>query len=309
MANCSTPGAPISLGDSEAGFAAAKQAAEQADVVVMALGESSSMSGEAGSRAHLDLPGNQQKLLEEITATGKPVVLLVFSGRPLVLDWAAKHVAAIMAVWFPGTEAGSAVASTLFGDVSPSGRLTMSFPRAVGQEPLYYNQFPTGRPAGDADLSKPPEGDTRFISRYIDVPNDALYPFGYGLSYTTFAYSGVQLSRTAVPLAEADRAGAKDLVTVTATVKNTGQREATEVAQLYVRNLGASVEQPVRSLKGFTRVTLKPGESKQVTFQLGFPELSFWNVKSRQVVEPTHYTVWVGGSSLATEQADFDVTP
>ncbi|MDQ6647136.1 MAG: beta-glucosidase BglX [Pseudomonadota bacterium] len=296
-------------GDSQAGFAAAKQAAEQADVVVMALGESSSMSGEAGSRAYLDLPGNQQKLLEAITATGKPVVLLVFSGRPLVLDWAAKHVSAIMAVWFPGTEAGSAVASALFGDVSPSGKLTMSFPRAVGQEPLYYNEFPTGRPAGDADLSKPPSGDTRFISRYIDVPNSALYPFGYGLSYTTFAYSDVHLSRHAVPLADARRTTARDLVTVTATVKNTGQRGGTEVAQLYVRNLGASVEQPVRSLKGFTRVTLRPGESRQVTFQLGFPELAFYNVKSQHVVEPTHYTVWVGGSSLATRQANFTITP
>ena len=302
------PGTDIE-GSSEAGFAAARHAAEQADVVVMALGESSSMSGEAGSRAHLDLPGNQQPLLEQIVATGKPVVLLVFSGRPLVLDWAAKHVQAIMAVWFPGTEAGNAVTNTLFGDVSPSGKLTMSFPRAVGQEPLYYNQFPTGRPAGDADLSKPPSGDTRFISRYIDVPNDALYSFGYGLSYTSFAYSNVHLSRSTLPLAQADRADAADLVTVTATVKNTGQREGTDVAQLYVRNLGASVEQPVRSLKGFTRVTLKPGESKQVAFQLGFPELSLWNVKSRQVVEPTHYTVWVGDSSLASEQAELVVTP
>jgi len=295
--------------DSEAGFAAAKQAAEQADVVVMALGESSSMSGEAGSRAHLDLPGNQQKLLESIVATGKPVVLLVFSGRPLVLDWADQHVPAIMETWFPGTEAGNAVADVLFGDVAPSGKLTMSFPRAVGQEPLYYDQFPTGRPAGDADLSKPPAGDTRFISRYIDVPNSALYPFGWGLTYTSFAYSGVHVSRTRVPLAAADRPDAKDLVTVTATVKNTGKRVGTEVVQLYVRNLGASVEQPVRGLKGFQRVTLKPGESKQVTFHLGFPELSFWNVKSQQVVEPTHYTVWVGGSSLADQQADFDIAP
>lgn len=297
------------LTDSQAGFAAAKQAAAQADVVVMALGESSSMSGEAGSRAHLDLPGNQQQLLEAIVATGKPVVLLVFSGRPLVLDWADQHVGAIMETWFPGTEAGNAVANVLFGDVAPSGKLTMSFPRAVGQEPLYYNQFPTGRPAGDADLSKPPAGDTRFISRYIDVPNDALYPFGYGLSYTTFGYSDVAVSRRQVPLAEANRADAKSLVTVTATVKNTGQRAGTEVVQLYVRNLGASVEQPVRSLQGFQRVTLKAGESRQVTFQLGFPELSFYNVKSQPVVEPTHYTVWVGGSSLASGQADFDVVP
>jgi beta-glucosidase len=295
------------LSDSQAGFAEAKRAAEQADVVVMALGESSSMSGEAGSRARLDLPGNQQQLLESIVATGKPVVLLVFSGRPLVLDWAARHVGAIMETWFPGTEAGNAVANVLFGDVAPSGKLTMSFPRAVGQEPLYYNQFPTGRPAGDADLAKPPAGDTRFISRYIDVPNDALYPFGYGLSYTTFAYSDIHLSRNAVPLSEARQRNAADLVTVTATVRNTGSREATEVAQLYVRNLGASVEQPVRSLKGFTRVTLKPGESRQVSFPLGFAELSFWNVASEQVVEPTHYTVWVGGSSLATGQAEFDV--
>jgi beta-glucosidase len=141
------------------------------------------------------------------------------------------------------------------------------------------------------------------------VPNDALYPFGYGLSYTTFAYSGVHVSRNTVPLAKANRTDARNLVTVTATVKNTGKREGTEVAQLYVRNLGASVEQPVRSLKGFTRVTLKPGESRQVTFQLGFPELSFWNVKSRQVVEPTHYTVWVGGSSLASQRAGFIVSP
>ncbi len=297
------------LTDSQAGFAAAKQAAAQADVVVMALGESSSMSGEAGSRAHLDLPGNQQQLLEAIVATGKPVVLLVFSGRPLVLDWADQHVGAIMETWFPGTEAGNAVANVLFGDVAPSGKLTMSFPRAVGQEPLYYNQFPTGRPAGDADLTKPPAGDTRFISRYIDVPNSALYPFGWGLSYTTFDYSGVQVSRHSVPLAEADRSDAKHLLTVSATVKNTGRRAGTEVVQLYVRNLGASVEQPVRSLQGFQRVTLKPGESRQVTFQLGFPELSFYNVKSQPVVEPTHYTVWVGGSSLAAGHADFNVTP
>ncbi|PWK87777.1 beta-glucosidase BglX [Fulvimonas soli] len=296
-------------GDSQAGFAEAKRAAGQADVVVMALGESSAMSGEAGSRAHLDLPGNQQQLLEAVAATGKPVVLVVFSGRPLVLDWAAKHVPAILEAWFPGTEAGNALANVLFGDVAPSGKLPMSFPRAVGQEPLYYNQFPTGRPAGAADLGKPPAGDTRFISRYIDVPNDALFPFGYGLSYTTFAYSDVRVSRASLPLAEANRADAKGLVTVTATVKNTGAREATEVVQLYVRNLGASVEQPVRSLQGFRRVTLRPGESRQVSFPLGFDELSFYDVHSRRVVEPTHYTAWVGGSSLADRQAEFVVTP
>lgn len=296
-------------GDSEAGFADALKAAARADVVVMALGEAAHMSGEAGARAHLGLPGNQQTLLEQVVASGKPVVLLVFSGRPLVLDWADRHVPAIMAVWFPGVEAGNAVADVVFGDVAPSGKLTMSFPYTEGQEPLYYNAFPTGRPAGDADTRQPPSHDTTFVSRYIDTPNAALYPFGHGLSYTTFGYSDVRVSRASLPLAEANRPGAKDIVTVSATVKNTGSRAGTEVVQLYVRNLGASLEQPVRSLQGFQRVSLQPGESKQVTFPLGFAELSFWNRQSVQVVEPTRYTVWVGGSSAADREAVFEVTP
>ncbi|WP_081916721.1 glycoside hydrolase family 3 N-terminal domain-containing protein [Luteibacter sp. 9135] len=296
-------------GDSEAGFADALKAAARADVVVMALGEAAHMSGEAGARAHLGLPGNQQTLLEQVVASGKPVVLLVFSGRPLVLDWADRHVPAIMAVWFPGVEAGNAVADVVFGDVAPSGKLTMSFPYTEGQEPLYYNAFPTGRPAHDADTRQPPSHDTTFVSRYIDTPNEALYPFGHGLSYTTFGYADVTVSRSSVPLTEANRPGANDLVTVTATVKNTGKRAGTEVVQLYVRNLGASLEQPVRSLQGFQRVSLQPGESKQVTFPLGFAELSFWNRRSVQVVEPARYTVWVGGRSAADREAVFEVTP
>lgn len=296
-------------GTSESGFAEAVHAAEGADVVVLALGESGSMSGEAGSRAHLDLPGNQEQLLERISATGRPIVLLVFAGRPLVLNWAAQHIPSILEVWYPGTEAGSAIADVLFGDVSPSGKLPMSFPRAVGQEPLYYNQFPTGRPPLHADLTQPPGGDSRFISRYIDVPNDALFPFGYGLSYTQFAYGKVSLSQSTIPLSEANRGDAHQLVTATVTVTNTGTRSGTEIVQCYVRNLGASIEQPVRSLQGFSRVTLKPGESRQVSFNLGFPELSFYNVQSKAVVEATHYTVWIGGSSLANEEANFRVTP
>jgi beta-glucosidase len=297
------------LGASEEGFASAVDAAKQADVVVMALGESSEMSGEAGSRAHLDLPGNQGKLLEAVAATGRPIVLLVFSGRPLVLSWAAEHVPAIMEAWFPGTEAGNAIADLLWGDVVPSGKLPMSFPRALGQEPLYYNQFPTGRPPVNVDLTKPPTFDSRFVSRYIDVPNDALFPFGHGLSYTQFAYQDVAVSRNSIPLAEASRRNAHGLVTVTATVRNTGSRVGTETVQCYVRNLGASLEQPVRSLQGFQRVTLQPGETKKVTFELGFPELSFFDNNGHAVVEKTDYTVWVGGDSLAKEHAEFRIVP
>jgi beta-glucosidase len=299
---------------STGGFAAAVEAARSADIVIAALGESGIMSGEAGSRAHLDLPGNQEQLLEAVAATGKPVVLVVFSGRPLVLDWAALHVPAILEAWFPGVEAGPALADVLFGDTAPSGKLPMSFPRAVGQEPLYYNQLPTGRPAdipavGSSivpDLTRFPDFGARFHSRYIDVPNDALFPFGHGLSYTTFSYSPVKLSRTTLSLNEAGKAG--PLVTATTTVTNSGSRPGTEVVQCYVRNLGASVEQPVRSLKGFSRVTLAPGESKEVSFPLGFAELSFYNVNAKAVVEPTHYTVWIGGSSLASEKAAFTVS-
>ena len=293
---------------SQAGFAEAVQAAQSADVAVLALGESNSMSGEGGSRANLDLPGNQQQLLEAVAATGKPIVLLVFSGRPLVLNWAAQHVAAIMELWFPGTEAGHAVADVLYGDVSPSGKLPMSFPRAVGQEPLYYNQFPTGRPAVGVDLSHPPTGEDRFLSRYIDVPNSALFPFGFGLSYSTFSYQAVHVSKNTILLADAQASRATPLVEATATVTNTGSRVATEVVQCYIRNLGASLEQPVRSLKGFQRVTLAPGESKQITFPLGFKELSFYNLESKPAIEATHYSVWIGGSSLADQQADFVVS-
>lgn len=294
-------------GTSQAGFSDAVEAARAADVVILALGESSAMSGEAGSRAYLDLPGNQQQLLEAVVAAGKPVVLLIFSGRPLVLDWAAQHVPAIMEVWFPGTEAGNAIANVLYGDVSPSGKLPMSFPRAVGQEPLYYNQLPTGRPPTGLDLSKPPADGTRFFSRYIDVPNSALFPFGYGLSYSSFSYQDVKVSKSSISLTQALSNRTTPLLEATATVTNTGDRTAIEVVQCYVRNLGASIEQPVRSLEGFRRVTLAPGESKQISFPLGFKELSFFNLDIKPTIEATHYTVWIGGSSLASEEATFQV--
>ena len=294
-------------GASAAGFPEAVESARAADVVILALGESAAMSGEAGSRANLDLPGNQQQLLEAVVAAGKPVVLLIFSGRPLVLDWAARQVPAIMEVWFPGTEAGNAITNVLYGDVSPSGKLPMSFPRALGQEPLYYNQFPTGRPPAGIDLSKPPGDGSRFFSRYIDVPNSALFPFGYGLSYSSFTYKDVKVSKSSIQLAQALANRTEPLLEARAFVTNSGDRTASEVVQCYVRNLGASIEQPVRSLEGFRRITLAPGESKQVSFPLGFKELSFFNLESKPTIEATHYTVWIGGSSQASEQADFEV--
>jgi beta-glucosidase len=296
-------------GTSNSGFAAAIDAAQSSDVAILALGESSDMTGEAASRAFLDLPGNQQQLLEAVVSTGKPVVLLIFSGRPLVLDWAAQHVSAIMEVWYPGVETGPAIADTLFGDVAPSGKLTMSFPRAVGQEPLYYNQLPTGRPIQHADPAHPGYVEMKYVSRYLDVPNDALFPFGYGLTYSTFGYSDVSLSTESISSASLTRDQKSQPMVATATVTNTGKRRATEIVQCYVNIRGASIEQPVRNLKGFTRITLDPGHSQTVHFPLGFGELSFYNVKAQQVVEPADYTVYIGGSSTATNAAHFTTTP
>jgi beta-glucosidase len=295
-------------GTSNEGFAAAVAAAQGSDIAVLALGESSAMSGEAAARAYLDLPGNQQQLLEAVVATGKPVVLLVFSGRPLVLDWAAQHVAAIMEVWFPGVETGPAIVDTLFGDATPSGKLTMSFPRAVGQEPLYYNQLPTGRPIQHADPAHPGYVEMKYVSRYLDVPNDALFPFGHGLTYTTFGYSDVSLSSQSLSAAALTRDQKSQPMIVTATVTNTGKRRATEIVECYVGMRGASTEQPVRNLKGFARVTLDPGQSQAVHFPLGFQELSFYNAKVQRVVEPVNYTVYVGGSSTTMNAAHFTTT-
>ena len=303
------------LTTSDAGFDAAKKAAEQADLVILALGEDGpTMTGEAGSRAHLDLPGNQEQLLQAVAATGKPVVLLVFSGRPLVLNWAAQHVPAIMEAWFPGIEAGPALADLLFGNTNPSAKLPVSFPRAVGQEPLYLAQMPTGRPAGNMDLSHPPENAAeKYVSRYIDVPNSPLFPFGYGLSYTQFDYSPVTLSTSSVPIAQLMSASGQGVsqpaIEATTTVRNAGAMAGTEIIELYIRIRGASVEEPLRVLKGFQRVNLQPGESKKVTFPLGFQELSFINAKSQRVVEPADYTVLIGGSSDATQSADFKMVP
>jgi beta-glucosidase len=303
------------LSDSDAGFAEAVAAARQASVVILALGESAAtMTGESSSLTRLDLPGNQEQLLETITALGKPTVLVLFDGRPLALKWAAAHVPAILEAWYPGIEAGPAVTDILFGDANPSGKLPVTFPRAVGQEPLYYNQLPTGRPADQIDLTHPPVGADKYFSRYIDETNAPLFPFGFGLSYTQFAYSNLKVDPTAISLAalQTGKGGffaSAPAVRVRVDVKNTGSVPGVEIAQLYIRNTGGSMEEPVRELKGFQRVPLKPGESKQIEFTLGFGELSYYNFDLKRVIEPTEYHVWVGGSSGATLDAQFEVTP
>jgi len=288
-------------------IAEAVETAKKADVAILALGESADwMTGEASSRAHLTLPGHQEQLLEAVAATGKPVVLVLFTGRPSEIKWAGAHVPAIVEAWFPGMEGGHAVADVLFGDVNPSAKLTVSFPRATGQEPLYYAQMPTGRPA-HGDLSHlPANAQEKFMSRYLDEDNSALYPFGWGLSYSRFSYSQPVVNKAGVALADV-AAGHSAALSVGVDVRNTGSVAGTEVVQLYLRNTSASVEQPVRELKGFARVTLGPGESKHVEFPLGFDELSFYNVESKRVVEPTTYKVFVGGSSEASKETSFAV--
>ena len=296
-----------SVSDDEKTIAEAVETARKADVAILALGESTNwMEGEASSRAHLGFTGNQEKLLEAVVATGKPVILVVLAGRPLELKWAAEHVPAILEAWSPGIEAGPAVADVLFGDVNPSGKLPSSFPRAVGQEPLYYAQTPTGRPAHGELAGLPRNAAEKFVSRYMDEPNSALFPFGWGLSYTRFSYSKPALDRTSVPVREiADNH--QPVATVSVDVRNTGSIKGTEVVQLYIRNTEASVEQPLRELKGFSRVTLAPGETKHVTFPLGFDELNFYGVDAKTTIEPTTYTIWVGGSSLAAAETSLKI--
>jgi len=266
---------------STAGFAGAVAAARRAKVAIMVLGERHDMSGEAASRADLGLPGVQQRLLEAVHATGTPVVLVLMNGRPLILEWAAERVPAIVETWFLGVEAGPAVADVLFGDVNPSGRLPVTIPRSVGQIPLYYNHKNTGRP---------PSAE-RFTSKYLDVPVTPRYPFGYGLSYTTFAYRDLKLG--------AARIGPRDTLRVSVTVANTGTREGTEVVQLYVRDEVGSTTRPVRELKGFRRVTLKPGESRTVELRLAAPDLT--------VLEAGTFRLYVGPNSAEGLDARFDL--
>ena len=282
--------------------------AKQSDLAILALGEPTNwMEGEASSRTTLGFTGAQQQLLEAVQATGKPVVLVILAGRPLELRWAAAHIPAILEAWSPGIEAGHALADVLFGDVNPSAKLPSTFPRAVGQEPLFYAQLPTGRPA-HGDLSHlPANAGEKFMSRYMDEDNSALFPFGWGLSYTRFSYSQPTLSQNDLLASALASSGAQPATTVGVDLRNTGSVAGTEVVQLYIRNTAASVEQPVRELKGFARVTLAPGEQKHIEFPLGFNELSFVNADLHRTVEPTTYKIWVGGSSLATQETELRV--
>jgi beta-glucosidase len=285
----------------------AVKVAQQADIAVLGLGESGfEMTGEAASRTELGLPGRQQELLKAVVAAGKPVVLLVFGGHPLTLTWESEHVPAILEAWHPGVQAGPALVRTLYGDNNPSGKLTVSFPRAVGQEPLYYNHLSTGRPIGTIDDSRPPQtSDEKFHSRYIDQKTTALFPFGFGLSYTNFHYSPVSLSATSVLAGELNTG--KTQLTVSADIKNVGAVDGDEVVQLYISQRGTSVARPVRELKGFRKLHLKAGESQHVEFTLGREELAFWNIETKNVVEPAKVNVWIAASSDQGAPAEFTI--
>jgi beta-glucosidase len=304
------------LDGSDADIAAAVATAEKADVVILALGEDAgSMTGEAASRSSLGLPGRQQELLEKVVATGKPVVLILFSGRPLTLPWAFEHVPAVIAAWFPGIQAGPALVNTLYGDSNPSGHLVVSWPRAVGQEPLYYNALNTGRPAAAFDLTKPPQGggDEKYVSRYIDQQNSPQFPFGYGLSYTSFSYGAPELSRhelQAARLNQVLRAGtAKPVLTASAEVTNAGTRPGVAVVQLYVGLRGTSVAQPVRALAGFRSVALAPGETRKVSFDLGPAAFALWNDRQQFAAEPASASVWISSDAATGAGAEISIRP
>ncbi len=281
--------------DSRAGYNEAINAARRSDVVVMVLGESAIMNGEAASRTDIRIPENQQNLLEEISKTGKPIVVMVMTGRPLDISWMDENIPSILCVWTLGSESGHAAADVLFGDYNPSGKLPITFPRNVGQVPIYYNHTHTGRPYL-GDYSEPPT-ERVYLSRYRDVENSPLYPFGYGLSYTEFEYSGLSVSEDTV------RAGSK--ITVRVNLTNKGDRDGTEIAQLYIRDLTASIVRPVKELKGFQKVSLAPGESKEITFEISPQMLAFFHSNLEKKPEKGEFRVFIGGNSDVEDFATF----
>lgn len=273
-----------------AGFVEAIELAKKADIVIMDVGEAPDWSGEAKSRSNIHLPGVQEQLVKVIAETGKPLIVMISAGRPLIFNWIADNVPSILYTWWLGTEAGDAMADVLFGDYNPSGKLPMSFPRTEGQIPIYYNHLNTGRPAkNDSDLN--------YVSSYIDLPNSPKFPFGYGLSYTTFSYGDISLSAKSFK--------PNETLTASVTISNTGKYNGTETVQLYIRDMVASVVQPVKELKGFQQIFLKAGESKKVTFKLTANDLKFYNEKLNYVYEPGDFKIFIGTNSNDVKEADF----
>jgi beta-glucosidase len=277
----------------DAQIAEAVAAAQKAEVIVAVVGESQGMTGEAASRADIGLPGRQLDLLKALKATGKPLVVVLVNGRPLTLPWENDNASAILETWFGGTQAGNAVADVLFGVYNPSGKITMTFPRSVGQVPIYYNHKNTGRPYAGVLLDK-------YKSRYLDAPNDPLYPFGFGLSYSTFTYGKPTVSKSSITTGQG--------LDVNVTVKNTGQRDGEEVVQFYLRDVVGSSTRPVQELKGFQKILLKAGESRQVTFHVSDNDLKFYNEDLKLVAEPGEFEAMTGGNSRDVQKVSFTLT-
>jgi len=277
---------------SQAGFAEAIEAAKRADVVIMSLGEASDWSGEAKSRSNIHLPGVQEELVKAVSMTGKPVVVLINAGRPLIFNWTADHVAAILYTWWLGTEAGDAIADILFGDYNPSAKLPISFPRTEGQIPIYYNHFNTGRPATS-------DSDRFYRSAYIDLSIYPKFPFGFGLSYAEFTYSNIHLSSSSMR--------ANQPIKATVTVTNTGNYDGEETVQLYIQDLVGSVVRPVKELKAFQKIFLKKGESKQVSFTIDIDKLKFYNSQLKYQAEPGDFKIYIGGNSRDLQEAPFSL--
>jgi beta-glucosidase len=279
---------------SKAGFQEAIDAANQADVVILSIGERWNMSGEAKSRSNLQLPGVQEDLIKELQKTGKPIVILINAGRPLIFNWTADNMPTIVYTWWLGSEAGNAIADVLFGDYNPSGKLPMSFPRTEGQIPIYYNHFSTGRPSINEDKV--------YKSAYIDLPNSPKFPFGYGLSYTTFSYGDLKLSKTKM----------KDTETleVSMILTNTGKFAGEEVVQLYLQDKFGSVVRPIIELKDFQKVRLQPGETKTLTFVIDNEKLAFYNQALEFKSEPGEFNLMIGSSSSDIRlSASFELIP
>ena len=284
-----TPGADF-VGEDTSGFAEARRLAQEADLVIMAVGENDQQSGEAASRANLDLPGPQSALVHAMHQTGKPMIVVMMAGRPLTIPWMAGHVPAIVCAWHLGTMAGPAIADVLTGAYNPSGKLPITFPRNVGQIPIYYSMKNTGRPF---------DADNKYSSKYLDSSNDPLYPFGYGLSYTTFAYDDLQLDREKITMDEE--------LTVSLNVSNTGDRAGEEIVQLYVRDLVGSVTRPVKELKGFRKVSLSAGESKEVSFIITSDDLAFYTRDMKFEPEPGRFKIMVGPNSSEVQEKEVEL--